>query len=192
MITKAHCVLSFIALAAMSAQAHASFLGQTMSMTSYYPDLDSLIFGPFNLVAGAGVEFSGTVRDVGGNVIFNGPAIDIADSSITADYSVLGVSGTFLGADFNGFVFSDVFGTVPDIVSVTIDEAVTTFAFAPEDIWFTADSIFLNFENLAFNQSSFWKLDVEFAPSAVPVPAAAWLFGSGLLGVIGVTKRKAV
>lgn len=27
-------------------------------------------------------------------------------------------------------------------------------------------------------------------PSPVPVPAAAWLFGSGLLGLIGVAKRK--
>lgn len=31
-----------------------------------------------------------------------------------------------------------------------------------------------------------WRL------AEVPVPAAAWLFGSGLLGLIGVTKRKAV
>ena len=26
--------------------------------------------------------------------------------------------------------------------------------------------------------------------SAVPVPAAAWLFGSGLIGLLGVAKRK--
>lgn len=31
---------------------------------------------------------------------------------------------------------------------------------------------------------------VQVAASAVPVPAAAWLFGSGLLGLIGVTRRK--
>jgi hypothetical protein len=28
------------------------------------------------------------------------------------------------------------------------------------------------------------------SPSVVPVPAAAWLFGSGLLGLIGIGKRK--
>ncbi len=28
-------------------------------------------------------------------------------------------------------------------------------------------------------------------PTTVPVPAAAWLFGSGLLGFIGVGRRKA-
>ena len=28
-------------------------------------------------------------------------------------------------------------------------------------------------------------------PSAIPVPAAVWLFGSGLLGLVGVARRKA-
>jgi hypothetical protein len=32
--------------------------------------------------------------------------------------------------------------------------------------------------------------DVGVAVSSVPVPAAAWLFGSGLLGLIGVSRRK--
>lgn len=33
--------------------------------------------------------------------------------------------------------------------------------------------------------------DIRFATAAVPVPAAAWLLGSGLLGLIGVARRKA-
>ena len=28
------------------------------------------------------------------------------------------------------------------------------------------------------------------APSAIPVPAAVWLFGSGLLGLVGIARRK--
>jgi hypothetical protein len=28
------------------------------------------------------------------------------------------------------------------------------------------------------------------AVSAVPVPAAVWLFGSGLLGLVGISRRK--
>jgi hypothetical protein len=31
-----------------------------------------------------------------------------------------------------------------------------------------------------------------FSVSSVPIPAAAWLFGSGLLGLIGMTRRKKV
>jgi hypothetical protein len=32
--------------------------------------------------------------------------------------------------------------------------------------------------------------DVGVAVSTVPAPAAAWLFGTGLLGLAGVTRRK--
>jgi hypothetical protein len=36
-----------------------------------------------------------------------------------------------------------------------------------------------------------WGLDnVQVEVSAVPVPAAVWLFGSGLLGLIGIARRK--
>jgi hypothetical protein len=34
-------------------------------------------------------------------------------------------------------------------------------------------------------------LSLTITPSAVPVPAAVWLFGSGLLGLVGVARRKA-
>jgi len=33
---------------------------------------------------------------------------------------------------------------------------------------------------------------VSAVPAAVPLPAAAWLFGSGLLGLIGVARRKKI
>ena len=45
----------------------------------------------------------------------------------------------------------------------------------------TAD---VNWDNVSFTA------DVANAPPAVPVPAAVWLFGSGLLGLVGVARRK--
>ena len=30
----------------------------------------------------------------------------------------------------------------------------------------------------------------NYTPSAVPVPAAAWLFGSGLIGLVGIARRR--
>jgi hypothetical protein len=36
----------------------------------------------------------------------------------------------------------------------------------------------------------FDNITVDVATPAVPIPAAAWLFGSGLLGLVGVARRK--
>ena len=35
-----------------------------------------------------------------------------------------------------------------------------------------------------------WGMHLEGTVSAVPVPAAVWLFGSGLIGLIGIARRK--
>ena len=32
--------------------------------------------------------------------------------------------------------------------------------------------------------------NIAVTPSAIPVPAAVWLFGSGLLGLVGVARRR--
>lgn len=36
----------------------------------------------------------------------------------------------------------------------------------------------------------YWKIHMEGTVSAIPVPAAVWLFGSGLLGLIGVARHR--
>lgn len=45
-----------------------------------------------------------------------------------------------------------------------------------------ADSV-MGYDNVCVN-------DCSAPPPAVPVPAAVWLFGSGLLGLVGVARRK--
>lgn len=53
------------------------------------------------------------------------------------------------------------------------------------------------FNPVAFNDLQFWtlssngELNYGAEVSAVPVPAAVWLFGSGLLGLVGVARRRA-
>jgi hypothetical protein len=39
-------------------------------------------------------------------------------------------------------------------------------------------------------QYEHWSGFTVGAPAAVPIPAAVWLFGSGLLGLIGIARRK--
>ena len=64
---------------------------------------------------------------------------------------------------------------------------------------FTDGSGLMNKVILGYDDQYLWPDDdnhddmmilVEFSPNPVPVPAAIWLFGSGLLGVIGIAKRK--
>ena len=43
----------------------------------------------------------------------------------------------------------------------------------------------------SINQYGFDYASINGSVSAVPVPAAVWLFGSGLLGLIGISRRKA-
>jgi len=66
----------------------------------------------------------------------------------------------------------------------------TTYSFG-----FTADSTsttlsFTDLTTLSQSASTDFVID-NVSVSPVPVPAAAWLFGSGLLGLIGAARRKA-
>jgi len=78
--------------------------------------------------------------------------------------------------------------------------------------WPASDALTTGADCIAAYRDNRWELEVDdavsdfwpwpettaradlryasFQPSAVPVPAAVWLFGSGLLGLIGVARRK--
>jgi hypothetical protein len=76
-----------------------------------------------------------------------------------------------------------------DIATLTFEAlqpGVTTTAlgiFALQDVWLGADGI----TPLA-NQPDY--VGAEVTVNAVPVPSAVWLFGSGLLGMVGVARRR--
>ena len=86
---------------------------------------------------------------------------------------------TFTGAPpftFNGYQFSDVDGTIPDITGVTLDPANTTLAgFSQTFLDFDQNSLRINFPD-SFNWPSqdLVTLDVTFAgPAPPPAPACA-------------------
>jgi hypothetical protein len=57
-------------------------------------------------------------------------------------------------------------------------------------ISFSGDDIWINMSGLSLYDSND-SVTLSFTTSVVPLPAAVWLFGSGLLGLVGVARRKA-
>ena len=55
---------------------------------------------------------------------------------------------------------------------------------------FVFDTAFTSFTLTSSANDPPWGLDNLAAVSPVPVPAAVWLFGSGLIGLFGIAKRK--
>lgn len=85
-------------------------------------------------------------------------------ASFGADTALLGDTGEFELALWNGTDFS----------------YVTSFTAIVEKNWYS----------ISFDGVTGVIQGVDLAP--VPVPAAVWLFGSGLLGLVGVARRKKV
>lgn len=55
----------------------------------------------------------------------------------------------------------------------------------------TCNSVFLSSTVVQVGPFSGGTTGLTGTVSAVPIPASVWLFGSGLIGLIGIAKRKA-
>ena len=121
---------------------------------------------------------------VGTNSAFNG----------SSDFTITSTSGSLF--DFESGIFTSLYssqdltvtaflnGAPVGSVSTTLDEAST------ENIifgFFGVDAV--QFVTSTTNQLVLDNLKVS-SVSTVPVPAAVWLFGSGLLGLVGIARRK--
>lgn len=75
-----------------------------------------------------------------------------------------------------------------EFVVVTTDTSGTWYE--PID-WFVAAPN-TNIYNIIFSNGAVLQIDAVASnpPAEIPVPAAVWLFGSGLLGLVGVARRK--
>lgn len=98
-------------------------------------------------------------------------------------------AGTLLNADvtsFNGTTLADFDIAVLTFTALNVgvsptDVSIGLFSGGSERIW--ADSS-------GFNNTTPNFVDGTVTVNPVPVPAAVWLFGSGLLGLIGVARRR--
>lgn len=78
-----------------------------------------------------------------------------------------------------------------DGVAEKIELFASLGGFGSEPTGWIADPLggyLVNIQHPASDNDALWR--IYQAPAAVPVPAAAWLFGSALLGLVGVARRK--
>jgi hypothetical protein len=52
------------------------------------------------------------------------------------------------------------------------------------------NSSFLSFDDFDLMYGEWTSLNLTVVPTVVPVPAAVWLFGSGLLGLVGIARAR--
>lgn len=90
-----------------------------------------------------------------------------------------------IGEDAQGNVLNTVKNQLYDTTNTVFDNSVET---GPIDLQMAAAFV----RDLAANGGTFtYSHSLELSDiSTIPVPAAAWLFGSGLLGLVGVARRK--
>jgi len=152
-----------------------------------------------------------------GNLVNNGGTLAPGNSpgvtNVIGDYTQspsgifsLEIGGLLVGTEYD---LLDVFGNAA--LDGALDVSLTDLGsglFSPHigdsfDI-LTADSIEGSFDSLllaALEPGLKWDIDyltdatgttdvVRLSVTAVPIPTAMWLFGSGLLGIIGIANRK--
>jgi hypothetical protein len=112
------------------------------------------------------------------------------------------------GSELGHLFYSELGGVAGQYIVTTHDADYNLFTNVQSNVYWSATeyapdtSIAWNFNTTNGYQLAYYKTysfyawavrpgDVAAAASTVPVPAAAWLFGSGLLGLIGVARRKA-
>ena len=107
--------------------------------------------------------------------------------SVTADIDAAG-NVTFGSLDFAGTFGGQNFFLAPDVLS-TANTTATDLGGGNYGVIVTYISTINNPASPFNGFQANWRL--EGVMSTVPVPAAVWLFGSGLLGLVGVARRRA-
>lgn len=133
------------------------------------------------ITSGTFTMYDPTGAVVGGSAVVTGDTT----TGMTSPTAFFGFKWTAHDISFNGSTYDAPFdwGATANI-PVVLDWTVTG------SNWETADGDSDGIPGIAMTAGPFAGFSPYFNVSAVPVPAAAWLFGSGLLGMVGVARRR--
>jgi hypothetical protein len=170
-----YALLAASALSATPASA-ALLLGKTVELSHQFPALGSPDFGVNNFTVGtsAPVDYAGIATYFATDTTFNMNVF-------------CGQGCGWTTTSFNGFVLSDVFGTVDAFTGVAINAATNYLGFDASRISFDANNIYVNLQGLTANGTI--TLDINGAAGGVPEPAA-WAMMLAGFGLVGVAMRR--
>ena len=116
-------------------------------------------------VVDPGVEFSslGTLEENGVSLGLVDVAIDFKDAAIEIDFDNVTDTQYATGTE-NTYVFNFDSQAGVNIGSATIDQSVTTLGLDSSDITVSANQVRVNVESLAFNTSSFVRINLSSTP----------------------------
>jgi hypothetical protein len=164
-------------------QAKAGFIGSTVDVSFFYPNIQTLYQDFGKKVVNPTATWS----------LYIGESTTITNTQIL--YYSPPSSGTYASEPFNGYVY-DFLGSGNLITGVTVDPSSTLSGFNSSYVKLTSDGaggqlVELNLGGgLPFGANASVVLDVTASASAVPEPASFTLLGIGAAGLLGYGGRR--
>jgi hypothetical protein len=160
--------LPYFGVLTTTSTSEATILAQVPDFAALNARQDKISTWALNLNADAGMGASNAVNDLQNN----------------SEVSVIGDIGYY-----GNPIWGDTMGNSGFVTSSTVGTAIAFYAMRTSD---------QDYDTTVLTNMGSWNLSTAgmltytaAGVNPVPVPAAAWLFGSGLLGLIGVARRKA-
>lgn len=189
--------LATLLLSAVTSTSQAALLGSELSLETIYQSTSSsqvytIGYLTIATVTEPGVEFTSLqALETSGSTLYD-VSINVGDDFIEIDFDNTQPYSRFGSALMNGYVLTFDSAVAVNFTDAIIDTSVTTLGLAESDVTFLGNQLMINVEGLSFNTSTFARINLstEGGVSAVPVPAAFWLFGSGLIALAGIRRSK--
>ena len=138
------------------------------------------------------VSFGSTIA-AGGTVYmfdddFNDQVLSTTDGLFVPIPSIVTIGGPDGSGDYTAT------SATPEVISLTAaPDFIVALYFAGSGTWLTdngSTDLGANTQRLDFGERAGEQILVDVTVQPIPVPAAVWLFGSGLLGLVGIARRR--
>jgi hypothetical protein len=153
--------------------------GDSFSLTVQGSGFDTIVGGGLNL------SFNSSVLQIN-SVTINQSVFEFYIGHGTEEGILDNSFGQLLNTSFNSFFGAAGNFDIMDISFTAVGVGLSNLALSESGLWVFADE----FGGYYGDQVTFDPASVNVVLTTVPVPAAVWLFGSGLIGLIGVAKRR--